>query len=153
MARQGGVRVSINLGPMLAILAAVLLVSGGLGWSLGHASGYTSGYQQAVQDQHDALTRMREKANDAQSDVVVLRQTLNDLVRKHARAAQQTAKVLAQRKARSTARQHALEQQLRELTHASKTDACQNLADLPLCAAVAGRLWPAASPATGHAGD
>lgn len=124
----------------IAILLALLVAAAGAGFGYGHMRGVISGTQSNAQ----ALDDARSQLNVATTALDELRTKLTELRTRHAKALADALVVLDRRDVEIQALERAAKARSTGIRGVVDEDpSCVALARLPVCAAVADRLWPA----------
>lgn len=127
------------------IFLAMMLAAASAGYGYGYGKGVAAGLS-ASQKTIDAATT---KATDSDSTLTEIRKKLGAMKTDHAVALDKAQKALGVRDTQVNVLKAALKAEVTTLKKAVDDDPhCQGLARLPVCDAVADRLWPAAAAPT-----
>lgn len=124
----------------IALAVLLLAAAAGAGFGYGHMRGVLAGTRGSA----DALESTRTQLDQTKTALNQVRDQLNDLRTRHAKALADALVVLQRRDVEIQALERAANARstgIRGVVHDDPS--CTDLARLPVCAAVAERLWPA----------
>jgi F0F1-type ATP synthase membrane subunit b/b' len=124
----------------LALLFALVVAAFAGGFTYGHMRGVTG----EARANHQAIEDAQAAAGDAHSALAKVEAQLADLRQRHAQALADAITAINSRDADVSALQTRLKARSKDLRGSvNESPDCADLARLPLCHAVADRLWPA----------
>ncbi|GAP66283.1 hypothetical protein MBSD_n1587 [Mizugakiibacter sediminis] len=139
---------------MLIAVAGILLCAVAC-WTSGYLLGHRRGHDAGVAEQAKALAAARANAADLAARLQTMRAGLADVrtrlqqqIDEHQRLVQRAEQDVATRDQRIADLQRAANQRAADIRKETTDESCQPLADLPVCPAVARRLWPHADHRT-----